>query len=448
MDDRVTPGAAPESARAPVRAPEPSPAPASPGPASSSAPVSDAASVAWWASSAPAAPTPGHSTADLGLGDPGPDGPGHPDGPAGADGTGGADRPGGTGVRGTGTAPGDSGRGRRPRRALRPGEGPRDWLRAAGRPHLVGLLVLVLVVGGAFVRLGMWQLDRAGFRAQEAAQVERAERLAADPVPIAEVFAPQTAMTADEVARRVAVTGEFDAEQQVLVPGREVGGVDAVMVVTALHVTQGPHDGAILPVLRGWIPAADLAATRLETGGPRVDGLADVVVPDPPSGVVEVTGLLNGPEAVSSDVLPPGQLGSISPGQLTNLWGGPMFSGYLVLEIPAQEGMEPAPAPSAGVEPGLNLQSLAYAFEWWAFAAFAVFMWWRVLRDDVHDARDRAAAVAAGDGGAAAPQDPGTGPAPGGAVETPAGSDERRPVLAVGTDGRSDPGAAADRPAR
>lgn len=253
---------------------------------------------------------------------------------------------------------------------------------------MVGLLVLVLVVGGAFVRLGFWQLDRAGIRAQEAVQVERAERLAAEPVPVEDVLAPQTGLTADDVGRRVVLSGRYAPEEEVLVPGRQVGGVDAVMIVTGFHLTEGVHAGAIMPVVRGWLPSAELAATRLEAGVEGERGIAGVAVPAAPRGTVEVVGVLNAGEAVEGAALPPGQVAAISPAQLTNLWGGPMFSAYLVAQAPGgAAALEPAPVPGADDEPGLNLQSLAYAVEWWIFAAFAVFMWVRILRDQVRERR-------------------------------------------------------------
>ncbi len=31
-----------------------------------------------------------------------------------------------------------------------------------------------------------------------------------------------------------------------------------------------------------------------------------------------------------------------------------------------------------------SVQNYAYAFQWWAFTAFAIFMWLRVMRDAVH----------------------------------------------------------------
>ena len=257
---------------------------------------------------------------------------------------------------------------------------PGDWLRAATTRRMLVLLLVVAVIAGVCTQLGFWQLERAGIRGERTLEATREELLAAPAVPLADVLAPQTAFTAEHFGRRVSVEGRFDAAQQVLVPGREVGGEEATLVVTALHVEGGPHDGAILPVLRGWFPGA--VTELLEAGG----GVR-VTAPPPPAGRVEAVGMLSDSEAAGEVGLPDGFAGGISPGELAQEWGTPMYSGYLVLEEPAQQGLSPAPSPVEELDADPNLQSLAYAVEWWAFALFAVVFWLKVLRDDVRERR-------------------------------------------------------------
>ncbi len=245
------------------------------------------------------------------------------------------------------------------------------------------LLLLVVVVASVCTRLGFWQLDRAGIRGQEAARVEREELMAAPAVPIAEVLAPQSAFTVEHFGRRVSLQGSFDPGQQVLVPGRNVGGQDALMVVTAFHVAGGPHDGAIMPVLRGWLPEESLA-DRLEAGAAGTT----VTAPPPPTGRLGIVGVLSDSEAAGESGLPEGFAGGISAGELAQEWGTPMYSAYLVLEEPAQPGgLTPAPSPVEELDADPNLQSLAYAVEWWVFGLFAVVFWVKVLRDDVRESR-------------------------------------------------------------
>jgi DNA-binding transcriptional regulator of glucitol operon len=35
---------------------------------------------------------------------------------------------------------------------------------------------------------------------------------------------------------------------------------------------------------------------------------------------------------------------------------------------------------------GFNLQNSAYSVQWWAFALFAIFFWWRIVRDGARKA--------------------------------------------------------------
>ncbi|QDB80163.1 SURF1 family protein [Georgenia wutianyii] len=258
--------------------------------------------------------------------------------------------------------------------------GSRDWLRAATSRRMLVLLLVVAVVAGVCTQLGFWQLERAGIRGERTLEATREELLAAPAVPLEDVLAPQTAFTAGHFGRRVSLEGRFDAAQQVLVPGREVEGEEATLVVTAFHVEGGPHDGAIMPVLRGWFPGA--VTELLEAGG----GVR-VTAPPPPAGRIEVVGMLSDSEAAGQAGLPEGFAGGISAGELAQEWGTPMYSAYLVLEEPAQQGLSPAPSPVEGLDADPNLQSLAYAVEWWAFALFAVVFWLKVLRDDVRERR-------------------------------------------------------------
>lgn len=247
---------------------------------------------------------------------------------------------------------------------------------------MVVLLLVVVVVAAVCTRLGFWQLDRAGIRGAEAARIEREELQAAPAAPVAEVLAPQSRFTGEHLGRRVSLEGRFEPAQQVLVPGRNVDGQDALMVVTAFHVDGGPHDGAIMPVLRGWLPEDGALADRLEAA----DG--QVAAPAPPEGRLEVIGMLSDSEAAGDAGLPDGFAGGISAGELAGVWGTPMYSAYLVLERPPQPGgLTPAPSPLDELDTDPNIQSLAYAVEWWAFALFAVLFWLKVLRDDVRERR-------------------------------------------------------------
>ncbi len=229
------------------------------------------------------------------------------------------------------------------------------------------LLVILLSAAGVCARLGVWQLDRAVQRGELAAAAAAAEASTADPLALTEVLAPQTSFPSGLVAHTVTASGTFE-DGQLLVAGRVHDGVDGVLLLSPLRVTA---TGAVLPVVRGWVP--DLAAA---------DGLTA------PAGTVEVTGYLQVGEAAGQGGSPSGQIDAISPAELVNLWSGPIYSGYLVLSevTPAQQGpITLLDAPSTGGGAGLNLQSLSYALQWWLFGGFALLLWARMVRDGTQD---------------------------------------------------------------
>ncbi|GAA2719681.1 SURF1 family protein [Cellulomonas aerilata] len=236
---------------------------------------------------------------------------------------------------------------------------PTSLLRAAVRPRMLVLLVVLLVAAALCARLGVWQLDRAHVRAQAG---QAAGQEAPGPVPLDEVLAPQTTFDGGVQTRPVTATGTYEADRQLVVEGRVVDGRPAYLVLTPLRV-----DGAVLPVVRGWVSSPDDDAA--------------LAVPD---GEVVVTGYLRASE--QSGTLDPGAgtTDAISSAQLVNVWGGPIYSGYLALTDaqPAQpSGPTPLPPPVAD-EGGWDLRNLGYAAQWWIFGLFALGLWVRMVRDE------------------------------------------------------------------
>lgn len=242
---------------------------------------------------------------------------------------------------------------------------PTTMLRAAVRPRMLVLLVLLLAAAALCARLGAWQLDRAQVHGAAAAERHTAELVAAPAVPIDDVLVPQTTFTGELVGRKVAVTGTYDADGQLLVTGRAHDGTTGLLVLTPLTTT----DGAVLPVVRGWV------ATPADADAP-------------PAGNVDVTGYLQASEQAGTGVAD-GQTDAISSAELLNSWGGPIYTGYLVVSSsdPAQSDsvalLDPPTKPGAG----LNIQNLAYAAQWWIFGAFAVLLWLRLVRDEARGSR-------------------------------------------------------------
>ncbi len=256
-------------------------------------------------------------------------------------------------------------------------------LRTALKPRFLGLLGLVLVIGVAFVFLGRWQLGVAESSAQRDA-VEQARAQA--PAPITTVLRPQAPFRGDLSSRPVTATGRYSAEGQLLVPDRRLDGVDGLWVLTPFVVD---GSGATLPVLRGFVRSAAEA-------GP------------PPTGTLTVAGGLAPGESPVARPLPSGQVGSVDLSVLVNTWPGEIYNAFLFLESedpPSDAALTRVPTPLG--DTGIQWRNAAYAVQWWVFALFALWFWFRMVRDEAR--RDAVEPVGAG-GGDPASGDPASTP--------------------------------------
>jgi cytochrome oxidase assembly protein ShyY1 len=241
-------------------------------------------------------------------------------------------------------------------------------------PRWWGINVFLLLAVPFCVFMGTWQLDR--FESRVEGHRDATARAAAD-----READPSTARPLDEllpvdketVGDQTTVTGRY--AEQLLVPDREVDERRGYYVLTMLRA----EDGKAVPVVRGWLPGdADPAAA-----------------PAPPRGEVTVTGALqvsespghNGVPAAGG--LPEGQTGAISAASLVNLVPYDVHDAWVTLNE-GDAGMKAVP-PAAAPDSGLDLkafQNLGYTGEWFVFAGFVVFMWFRLLRREVEFARD------------------------------------------------------------
>ena len=239
-------------------------------------------------------------------------------------------------------------------------------LRAAVRPRMLVMLVVLLAAAAVCARLGVWQLDRAQARGAQAERAEVAVTEGAAPVPLADVLAPQTSFTADLLGRHVSVTGTYEPAGQLLVTDRALDGRDGFLVLTSLRVSTGDGDGGpVLPVARGWVASPDDAG-------------------EPPAGEVTLTGFLQASEAAGRLDAEAGRVEAISSAQLVNLWGGPIYAGYLVVAdaSPEESGLRLLPPPEPRGGGGWDLRNLGYALQWSIFGLFAAVLWLRLVRDE------------------------------------------------------------------
>ncbi|MGW0081957.1 SURF1 family protein [Streptomyces sp. NPDC003393] len=238
-------------------------------------------------------------------------------------------------------------------------------------PRWWGINLFVLLAVPFCVFMGSWQLSRFDARVQEhrTASAQAASDRAEAPRPLARLL-PVDKRTS---GMRATATGRYG--EQLLVPGRELDGKRGFYVLTLLRT----HSGKALPVVRGWLPGDANAAKA----------------PAPPAGEVTVTGALQASETPGDNGvsarggLPAGQTSVISAASLVNLVPYDVYDAWVTLDK-ADSGMKAVPA-KAPDNTGLDLkafQNLGYTGEWFVFAGFVVFMWFRLVRREVETVRD------------------------------------------------------------
>ena len=110
--------------------------------------------------------------------------------------------------------------------------------------------------------------------------------------------------------------------------------------------------------------------------------------PPPPVGTLTIGGGLAPGESPSPDPVPSGQIGSVDLSLLVNSWPGELYNafGFVESENPATaSGLTTVPTPVG--DTGVQWRNAAYAVQWWVFAAFALWMWARMVRDETRRAR-------------------------------------------------------------
>jgi cytochrome oxidase assembly protein ShyY1 len=189
----------------------------------------------------------------------------------------------------------------------------------------------------------------------------------------------------------VTASGTYDPAKQVLVPNRLKDGKTGYWVVTAFAVADAPAlKGAAaspktyIPVARGWI------ADPADAGAP-------------PSGIIRLTGRLLPSEAPVPNTAPaPGQATAVSVAELINAWNVSSYPAFVSATAEKSGTADVGAAAGSGLEPlgiaaqppaaKVNWLNLFYSVEWIVFAGFALFIWWRLVKDDyrrsLEDAED------------------------------------------------------------
>lgn len=248
--------------------------------------------------------------------------------------------------------------------------------KTALKPRWIAGLVFAIVVSGVFVLLSQWQFGRS---TQPEVPVNPATE---DVRSLTETLQPGSFFPGSVSDQMVSAEGTYDPARQVLVPGRLKNGDTGYWVVSAFAVTGAPALTGVaaspqtwIPVARGWVAAPDDA-------GP------------PPSGAVKLTGRLLPSEAPLPATAPePGRASAVSVAELINDWDISMYPGFVAATSELTAGSDMSAAAVGGVLKPLeigpqppaqqvNWLNLFYSLEWVVFAGFALFIWWRLVKDD------------------------------------------------------------------
>lgn len=245
-------------------------------------------------------------------------------------------------------------------------------LRTALRPRWLGLLVVALLIAALGVIAGRWQWSVAHDVARADAVREVQER----PVrPLSEVVAPHASFPDEGSGQRVTTRGRYTGDP-LRVTDRRFDGAEVTWVLDRF-VVEGT--GANLAVVRGFVPTGEEP-------------------PSAPTGTIDLLGSLAPPEAPDqSGGSEDDELTSVDIAQLVNVWDGDMYNGFVfaVSEDGAAEatGLRRIPPPLP--DTSLQFRNVMYAFQWWLFAVFALWMWVKMVRQVARPEQEQAEQSAA-----------------------------------------------------
>ena len=241
---------------------------------------------------------------------------------------------------------------------------PTVW-QIARRPRWIAALILALAIAGGFAALGQWQLERSFESA--APREEQTEVV----VPLDTVSQPQHFVPDSATGQLVRVDATFVPGDYVVLSDRINDAGPGYWVVG--HAVTA--EGASLAVALGWAPSTDAAADAIRTLDSAVDG---TVAPDG-----TLTGRYLPTESPAESDFEKGIRSTMAVPELINLWATPpdgVYGGYLISgDAPA--GLDAIDAPAPETEVSLNLLNVFYAIEWVIFAGFAIFLWYRLVKD-------------------------------------------------------------------
>ena len=241
------------------------------------------------------------------------------------------------------------------------------------KPRWLGLFAIMVAVMVVFGVLGLWQLNVARDKGR-AEQVSAAPRRAV--ADLATVLTPYGPFPGDGTGRRITATGRYDGSGQVLVTPRRLRGQLGYWVVTPFVVRSS---GARIAVVRGFVT------------DPRQAVAPNDAIEITLSGTLAPAESPTGETARPAAALPEGQIAVLDLSVLVNRWPGALYNAF-VFATAEQPDVTASASPAIQLVPpppvvggGLAWLNAGYALQWWAFALFAAYMWWRMVHDDYQD---------------------------------------------------------------
>lgn len=236
------------------------------------------------------------------------------------------------------------------------------------RPKWLGALVLALAVAAGFAALGQWQLGSA---VQQQVTTKFDTEL---PVKL-EVLTDPNMPIGDTTAGQVVVAeGRWVLEDYSIVSNRVNQGEVGYWVVG--HLVTAGTPAANVVVALGWSDDAETAeaVTAELRAGDASEQLG-----------AQVTGRYMPPEepVVPHPNADPFEVSSLSVAQQANLWqpfDGYVYGGFIVSHD-AFGALDPIDSVAPLPQETINWLNLFYAIEWVVFAGFALYFWYRIVKD-------------------------------------------------------------------
>jgi surfeit locus 1 family protein len=230
----------------------------------------------------------------------------------------------------------------------------------ARRPRWIAALVLALGIAAAFAALGQWQIGRA---VQTATVVIVPDETV---TPLSRVATPQKEVTDRAAGQIVSVVGRRVPGDTYVVSDRVNFGVTGYWVIG--HVIAS--NGASVALALGWTKtkaAADAAADVLKAGAPSATIVGRYQPTEPPD----------------QDDFEHNAVTVVSVPWLINEWTTVptvAYGGYIVDNV-APAGLSKIQSVRPTNDVSLNWLNVFYAIEWALFAGFAIYLWYRLVRD-------------------------------------------------------------------